>query len=162
MKRLVLVRHAKSSWDAPALDDAARPLNPRGLRDAPVMGRRIAAGGARPELIICSPAIRAKTTAALLARELDYAEADIRIENNLYCFDAGGLLEAIRRFDNSLQQILCVGHNPAITELVNRLCDVRIDNVPTCGVCSLQFETNDWDDISTAVLTAFDYPKKTA
>ena len=162
MKQLILVRHAKSSWDAPALDDAARPLNPRGLRDAPVMGRRIAAGGARPELIICSPAMRAKTTAVLLARELDYAEADIRIENDLYCFDAGGLLEAIHRFDNSLQQILCVGHNPAITDLVNRLCDARIDNVPTCGVCNLQFTTAGWHDIHAGVLTDFDYPKKTA
>ena len=88
MKKLILVRHAKSSWKAQALDDAARPLNNRGLRDAPEMGRRIAIQASRPELIISSPAVRARTTAQLIALELGVPPSAINIDNRLYCFEA--------------------------------------------------------------------------
>jgi phosphohistidine phosphatase len=162
MKQLILVRHAKSSWDVPAHDDIARPLNPRGLRDAPEMGRRIAHGPYQPELIISSAAERARNTAELIAHELGYKQSAIKLERNLYCFDAESLLQQIKQFDNSNQRILCVGHNPAITAVVNQLCGEHIDNVPTCGVCYLQFESSRWADISAGILIDFDYPKKTA
>ena len=125
------------------------------------MGQRIASQSIQPELIISSTALRARTTAELIAHACGYAPTDIKLENKLYCFDAEILLEQLKELDNSYQRILCVGHNPAITGLVNRLCNAGIDNVPTCGVCYLQFDCADWRNIQTGVLTEFDYPKKT-
>lgn len=160
MKQLILVRHAKSSWAQSGLDDIDRPLNVRGLHDAPLMANRIAAHADKPELIICSPALRARATAEIIAEALAYSQSKIIVEKNLYCFDANDLLEAIQHFDNTRQRILSVGHNPATTELVNRLCHVQIDNVPTCGVCYLQANTEHWNALVDAELVEFDYPKR--
>ena len=159
MKKLILLRHAKSGWDIPVKNDAERPLNPRGLRDAPVMGLRIANQYGRPDLIVSSPATRAITTATLIARELDYALSEIMIDDNLYCFRKEALLSALRSLDEAKLYILCVAHNPAITEVVNQLCGMAIENVTTCGMCCIQFDSARWQDITRGELLGFDYPK---
>lgn len=159
MKKLILLRHAKSRQNAQELADIDRPLKPRGFRDAPMMGQRIAHHCDQPELIVSSPAVRAETTAALVARELSYPQSEIRIDGKLYCFDAGQLLDALRSLDDTKQVVLCVGHNPAIEDLVNQLCGTDIDKVPTCAVCYIQFEPDSWKDITSGRLLYFDYPK---
>jgi phosphohistidine phosphatase len=159
VKKLILLRHAKSGWDIPVKNDAERPLNPRGLRDAPVMGLRIVKQYGRPALIVTSPATRAITTAVLIAQEMVYPQAEILIDDSLYCFRKESLLSALQNLDESKDNILCVAHNPAITETVNQLCAMAIENVPTCGMCCIQFESARWRDITRGTLLGFDYPK---
>lgn len=162
-KTLYLVRHAKSSWKDSSLDDADRPLNKRGMRDAPEMGKRLARAGVRPDLITSSPAVRALTTAQKIAGELGIKKSKIDINEDIYTFNAEGLLEAIRGLDDKQNTVMLVGHNPATTILLNELSGADIDNVPTCGVARLEMNTDSWAQVKSgsAELVSFDYPKKT-
>lgn len=162
-KSLYLVRHAKSSWKDPSLDDKERPLNKRGKRDAPKIGKRLARAGVRPDRIISSPAVRALTTARNIAEELGIKKSEIEVNDAIYSFNSDGLMEAIRGFDDSLDTVMLVGHNPAITILLNDLAGEDIDNVPTCGVAHLEMNTESWARVNKgrAELLSFDYPKKT-
>ena len=161
-KTLYLVRHAKSSWDSDAVTDHERILNKRVLHDAPMMGRRLADSGVMPELIICSSATRAQVTAQLIAAEIGYEERQIEIISDIYGAGANGLMEIIQNLDPSLNQIMLVGHNPDITELVNRLSNAHITNMPTCSIATLQIASGSWEDFTqvTAELVQYDYPKR--
>ena len=160
-KRLILLRHAKSSWADVSLDDRDRPLNKRGQRDAPMMGQRLQEKPARPSLILTSPAKRARQTARLIAREIGYPLEFLQTEHELYLASPETILEVIAGQDNSFNDIVVCGHNPGITDLANRLSGASIDNVPTCGMVYLEADVNDWSQLGTAPcsLTQFDYPK---
>ena len=121
MKTLFLVCHAKSSRDDPSLPDRERPLDERGLRDAPAMGKRLAERKIKPDLLVSSPAVRALTTAHLIADELGYARDDIAIDDRLYASSADGLLAVVRVLDNKLGSVMLFGHNPEFTDLAQRL-----------------------------------------
>ncbi len=163
-KVLFLVRHAKSSWKDPSLADRDRPLNRRGQRDAPCMGKRLAARAIRPELIVSSPAVRALTTAVAIAEELGYGRPDVVGEERIYGAGTLGLVEVIRHFDNTVDCVMLVGHNPALTELVNYLAECDIENVPTCGTAVLSFDVDKWTDVGKlrGNLLDFDYPKRSS
>jgi phosphohistidine phosphatase len=126
-----------------------------------MMGQRLARREAEPDLIISSPATRAMATAEAIAREIGTPEEKIRADERLYGSDALELLEVVRELDDHLDHVMVVGHNPGLTDLANELgCD--IDNIPTCGVVELQFDTDSWahiGDINPAHID-FDYPKK--
>ena len=162
MKILYLVRHAKSSWKDLSLADHERPLNKRGKRDAPRMGKRLAKRGVRPDYILSSPAVRALTTARVIAKKLGCREADVVVNEAVYGAGTSTLHGIIRGIDNRFERAMLVGHNPSFTVLVNQLAGVSIENVPTCGVAVLVFETDNWADVGngTAKLLEFDYPKK--
>ena len=115
-----------------------------------------------PELLISSPALRAATTAEYLAPPLNYEIENIKFEHSLYAADMRQLLECLSGLDNQLEQVILVGHNPGITDLVNYLSGVEIDNIPTCGICILSIKMKDWGSIcqGSAELLDFDYPKK--
>ena len=161
MKTLYLVRHAKSSWDNPALRDFDRPLNERGKTDAPRMGQRLNKRGVMPELILSSPARRARSTARKIAREIDYNLNQIQFADNLYHAAPNTILQVLSRLPDSFQSVMVVGHNPGLTDFVNEYIGVRIDNVPTCGVVAARFKVQSWKDLSavTGELIFFDYPK---
>ncbi|TDT43132.1 phosphohistidine phosphatase [Halospina denitrificans] len=144
---LVLIRHAKSSWDDPNMRDFDRPINERGQRDAPDMGARLAARGQRPDRFYCSSARRARETALILAQAVGYPEADLEAESGLYMADDTQLLERIRRFPDSAGEVWLVGHNPDITELVNRLAGFQTHDLPTCAVVRMAFDVGHWKDI---------------
>ena len=112
MKILTLVRHAKSSWSNPKLSDRQRPLNKRGKRDAPVMGKRIVQHGIRPSLIISSPATRAWSTAKIIAKEISYPIEFLQREDALYHASLDGFLEVVSEQDQEFNSIMVVGHNP--------------------------------------------------
>lgn len=162
MKRLTLLRHAKSSWQQPGLADRERPLNQRGNRDAPVMGRRLSAYGIRPSLIITSPAVRARQTVKLLAREIGYPIEFLQTEHALYLAAPGTIIEVIGNQDDTFSDIVVCGHNPGMTELASTLSGEYIDNLPTCGFVTVEAETDEWKTIcqSRKKLLAFEYPKK--
>lgn len=161
MKTLVLVRHAKSSWEDPRLADRDRPLNPRGRRDAPEMGRRLAARDAPPDRILTSPAVRAATTAAVVAEAVGYAERVVEIER-LYGASSGEILDVIQGIDDRFDRVFLFGHNPGLTDLVNELSAPTIPNVPTCGVVEFRIEEGSWSDVRADTVTRvdFDYPKR--
>lgn len=162
MKTLTLIRHAKSSWDEPGKLDFERPLNRRGQRDAPKMGQRLAGRGFAPDLLVSSPALRALTTAQIIADRIDYPQANIVRERDLYLASLGKLLDITASQDDTVDHLVLFGHNPGFTAYANYLVPGVTDNVPTCGVVSMRIATDTWAiyDRPQATLDFFDYPKK--
>ena len=146
MKKLYLVRHAKSSWDDPNLADQQRPLNRRGLKNAPEMGNRLADAGVNIDLIISSPAERAHRTACFLASAVEYEQDEIEIIDGLYFNGASQMLDIIQSTDHKIESLMLVAHNPDITEMLNRLCGYQVDNMPTCAIACVGFEGH-WSDL---------------
>ena len=163
-KLLYLVRHAKSSWSDPSLSDRDRPLNKRGRRAAPDMGRRLAAQDHLPELIISSPARRAFSTARKIAKELGYERSEIMTDESLYFSGTGGMLEFLENLDDGYQKVMIVGHNPAMTTLLNILSGSSIDNMPTCAVAVIDYPMASWSELRSTdgQLLAYDFPKNPA
>ena len=161
MHQLFVFRHAKSSWKDPSLADRDRPLNKRGKRDAPEMGRRLAARGGAPDLIVSSPATRALATARIIAAAVGYPADRIREDERLYLASPAEILEAIRDLEDGYERVFLFGHNPGLTELVNELSEPAVDNVPTCGVVELRLAVDRWADLSrdTVQRASIDTPK---
>ena len=162
MKTLTLVRHAKSSWKDASLRDRERPLNKRGQRDAPVMGQRIAAAGIRPSLIISSPAVRAWTTAKVVANELGYPREFLQKEDDLYLASLDSLLDVVAAQEAGFNNLMLFGHNPGLTDFANYLSPGLTNNVPTSGVVCVNFDRDDWSlyERPKTDLILYDYPKK--
>ncbi len=162
MKKLYLVRHAKSSWSEPSLSDIDRPLNKRGMRDAPFMGKMLAAKGVKPDRIISSPAKRAHKTAKYFAKAMSIGKDDIVIDRRIYDAFPEDIFEIIREIDDRYQIVLLFGHNPTFTSFVNRFTNRFIDNVPTCGISGIESEAKTWEDFGTtnSELKVFYYPKQ--
>lgn len=146
MITVVLVRHAKSDWGSPDLDDHERPLNDRGMRDAPAMARRIAASGFRPDVIRSSMAVRARTTAESFGAELVTA---VDLDPGLYGASADAILAAAA--GTNARSVLVVAHDPGMTDLAGRLSGGGIEQMPTCAVATFVWTEDDW-----AVVTAVD------
>lgn len=162
MKRIILVRHAKSSWQEPALEDIERPLKHRGERDAPVIGQRLKERDIKPDLMISSPATRAIDTARLIAKEIGYPVKKIVIDSHLYAHGPDGILNAILTVEDKFDEIMLFGHNPDITTLAARFTAQFNDDMPTCGVVCIDFDVESWAVIGDhpGALVFFDYPKK--
>ena len=160
-KTLYLTRHAKSSWKDASLTDEERPLNKRGRRSAPDMGERLAAENHRPDLIISSPANRALSTARIIANKLDYDQADIVIDERMYFSGTESMLNLLEEQDDRLESIMIVGHNPAMTSLMNTLCDTPVYNMPTCAIAVIGCNAESWSELRSAdrSLLAYDFPK---
>ena len=163
-KQLVICRHAKSSWDDASLSDVERPLNKRGRRDAPEMGRRLAERGLLPDLILASHATRAWTTAEAYADRLGYPPDRIQVYPGLYTATAASLLALVRALEPRLGRILLVGHNPECTAFANLLGNLDLDNLPTGGIIALEFHTRSWQEIlpGQGQLLFVDFPKNVA
>lgn len=162
MKTLILIRHAKSDWSNPFLHDFDRELNARGLRDAPMMGTVLSHKNIHPDLILSSPAQRAKTTAIEIARKLSFPENTITYDSSLYGGDIETIFEVIRSVADTCQTLILFGHNPEFTECANVLCDADIENIPTCGVVAMQLKEDNWKSVGldSAHLLFFDTPKQ--
>lgn len=161
MKTLVIVRHAKSSWDDPGLSDHERPLNKRGLRDAPVMGARLAEWGPPVDRVISSSAARALATAELITQEMGLPWDEILISDDLYHAGEEEMLELIQEQEDAIDGLMLFGHNPGMTALVNDLSDLNLTNLPTCGVVILQFDVTSWEEVgeAEAVTAEVDFPR---
>lgn len=144
MKQIWLVRHAKSDWGSPGLPDFERPLNARGLAVAPAMGGYLAEQGVSPQLIVCSPARRARQTAELIAQGIAYPVGQIQFEQAIYEASPETLLDVIAQVPDEIERLMVVGHNPGMTLLVNMLGGA-LDNLSTCSVVSMGFASPDWD-----------------
>lgn len=127
-----------------------------------MMGRRLAARGVKPDLIVSSPALRARRTADAMARTLDCDPREIVVNDRIYASEADVLIEVIHQLDDKLGCVMLVGHNPGLTALAHRFSD-EINHMPTCAVAQFAFDTMSWSDVGAVVPSsvAFDYPKKT-
>ncbi|MGD1897422.1 MAG: histidine phosphatase family protein [Phormidesmis sp.] len=161
MKKLHLIRHAKSSWRDRAIADIDRPLNQRGLKSCSVMAGQIVKAGCHFEQVFCSPAVRAQTTIEQIAKQLSEKSIEWRIDSALYTFEYEALLNWCQALDESLPEAVVVGHNNAITDFVNWVGDYTIENVPTCGYVQLAFDTTSWRELSadSAEVLSFLKPK---
>lgn len=161
MKTLYLMRHAKSSWDFPELSDHDRPLNNRGRKDAPLMGRELMSREVTVDLIVSSSAVRALTTATLVAKELEYDTEKIAVEEEIYKANKQELLTIIKHIPNQFDKVMLVGHNYTISELANMLSPDMVPTMPTAAVVCLTFNCGTWAEINkqNASFAFFDYPK---
>lgn len=169
MSTLLLLRHAKSSWDDPSLGDFDRPLARRGLKAAPAMGRYLRGRGLTPDLVLCSPAVRAKQTLELVLAELDGAP-EVRLVDTLYSASAPELRRAIRGQAGDVPVLMLVGHNPALESLARALVRhgdreaiARMHRkFPAGAVAVIEFDFAYWRDIEpgTGRLREFVVPKE--
>ena len=165
MKTLYLVRHAKSSWDDLDLKDINRPLNERGKKDAPRMGKRLKEKRVFPDLMLSSPAVRALSTCREIAKSLGYLEENIKTDKRLYHASEDQLLKIVQELNdlNDDEEVVMIfGHNPGLTEFANSLLGENIENIPTSGVIASEIKVKFWKDtkFGSGELKFFDFPKK--
>lgn len=160
-KLLLLVRHAKSSWNDVTQKDFDRPLNDRGHRDAPAMATRLIDKDVKIDAFISSPANRAITTATYFAKAYDVPKSDIIQKPELYHAASDIFYDIIQHVDDAYNSIAIFSHNPGITEFINDLEIVRLDDMPTCGIIAVTIHTDSWKHFKKGdkKLLFFDYPK---
>jgi phosphohistidine phosphatase len=146
MKILLVLRHAKSSWNDPALDDHERPLNRRGRRDAPRMGELVREYGLMPDVVISSDAVRARLTTEAMAEALHYA-GEILVDQRLYMASPDDILSLLRRVRQNAETVMIVGHNPGLEDLVEQLTGERQD-LPTAALAQIVLPIDRWRDLT--------------
>lgn len=161
MKELILVRHAKSSWDNPTLKDFDRPLNERGNKDVITMSERLASRHVHPDLLIASPAKRTLATAKAFAKTFGMNTNDIALLPSLYQALPPEFYRVIKNVDNKHRCIVMFTHNTGLTDFANELTNVHVDNIPTGGVFAVKVDCDNWKDFtkSNKLFWFFDYPK---
>ncbi|MCX2744433.1 histidine phosphatase family protein [Mangrovivirga sp. M17] len=159
MKTLILMRHAKSSWEDPYMDDFDRPLNKRGKNDAPEMGKRLRLLGMVPLQVISSPAARTAATSIKACENMNFDKNDIEWEKDLYHASASTIWEVIRKKGKE-NIVMVVGHNPGLNSVADSL-NLDIDNIPTAGVLVVVLSIKNWSEArpEKARFDFFDYPK---
>jgi phosphohistidine phosphatase len=152
MKLLTLFRHGKSDWETGVQDDFDRPLKERGRKDTPMMGRFMAEIGATPDLLVSSPAARARQTAELLAPAMDY-RGEMRWEESIYAASAGELMSLLRNLPDEAGHVMLVGHNPGFEDVAARLIGADAYGMaaglrlPTAGVAHLTLAVDNWNAV---------------
>ena len=164
MKKIHLIRHVKSSWEDDSLADIDRPLNKRGIKTCRFMAQHILDAGCCFDYVFCSLAIRAQLTIDLINSSLEGLDIQWQTEEQLYTFDSDTIFDWCRTLDESISELVIIGHNPALTELANYIGDKPISNIPTAGVFCAELEIPSWAKISgrCGKLKFFEYPKKHA
>lgn len=151
-KTLQIVRHAKSSWDYENIDDIDRPLKSKGILRAYQASQNLRQKKLMPQMMISSPANRALHTAIIFSRVLDFPLNQLFISQLLYDSGMQQILELIRYTHDEISSLMIFGHNPGFTGIVNHFTSNRIDNLPTAGVVTFTFETDQWKNISVNVV----------
>lgn len=146
-RTLILLRHAKSCWKDPALTDMERPLNKRGRRDASAMAPRLKEYGATFDSIFASPARRCRETIARMLLALPAQDTQLTFDHRFYTFERKGLVQAIRELDNGIEEVLIVGHNPALHDTLCWLSGEALAEFSTCAAAQLHFNLPRWQKL---------------
>ncbi len=163
MKTIILVRHAKSSWKDLSLDDFDRPLNKRGKKNAPFMGKKLKKRKIIPDLVLSSPAKRARKTATAIAKSIAYPKKKIIFDDNMYHASAKYLLEMVQNLDDKHETVILFGHNPGFTKLANMwLKKNPVHNIVTTGVYCIKFNVKQWQKVrpKKGKSVFYNYPKR--
>lgn len=158
MKQLIVVRHAKSSWDAP-LRDKDRPLTSKGIQDAHLVSSNILNQIPNSFIVWSSSAKRASETAIIFAQNISFPIESIVFKEELYTFDERKLEQIIKSCPNEYENLILFGHNEAITSFVNKFGNIFIDNVSTSGFVNIIFEQNSWNDIEKGITKKVIFPR---
>lgn len=159
MKEVIFMRHGKSSWEY-NVGDQDRPLNPRGIGDAHLVGSEFASLGIPLDAIYSSPANRALHTCMIAVKEMGQALGNVRIEDQLYDFSGEKVLSFLKGLNNKTTTVMVFGHNHAFTHLANTLGSKKLDNVPTSGLVHLRFEVTHWGDLRKGETKNIIFPKQ--
>ncbi len=162
MKSLYLIRHAKSSWSDPTLQDYDRPLNERGKRDTKSMGNRLLKKSIQPDLIIASSAKRTRQTAKRITKVIGYDSSSIITKKKLYHCSVIDMLDVTNKIEDKYQHVFILGHNYTISEYCDYLSGVA-HPFPTCTIACITFDVDSWKEVSggTGTLNWIDFPKNT-
>lgn len=162
MRELTLIRHAKSDWGNEYLKDIDRHLNERGYEDAYILSDWYFNNHGSPDFILSSPATRALNTALIFARSLNFDMKNFVLEETIYESTEQTLLSILKNQSDSKNSIMLFGHNPGVTNFFNNLSnEISFDNIPTCGIVSLKFDSKSWKNISAenSKLKFYQFPK---
>ena len=151
MKKLILIRHAKSSWQSTATSDFDRPLNDRGKEDAPRMGEYLASLDLKPDQFYASSAVRAAYTARLIAKAMDFDPEAIVADRRLYLADVAHMQSIMREFSDNWECVFLMGHNPTLTDCANALANDELENIPTCGIYGIELNIDSWRKLRNGV-----------
>ncbi len=162
MKTIYIIRHAKSSWDTPNLMDHQRPIIEKGIKRTLLIGDYLAKNSIKTGLMISSDAVRAFETSKLIAEAIGYPIEKIKTDHRIYLEGARHLFDVLNDIPQKVDSVMIVGHNPTLTDFVNDFIDDSIDWLPTSGMVSISFETDDWKEIAGAgsTLNFAVYPKQ--
>jgi phosphohistidine phosphatase len=164
VKTIIATRHAKSSWANIGQQDFDRPLNERGLSDAPMMGARLLKRRLNIDGLLSSTALRAKTTCNLIASAINFDAQKIMYTDRLYHAAPAIITDVLAETDDSIETLLFVCHNNGLTHWVNEQAGTILDNLPTCGMVAFTIDTMHWSHIARATKTLlfYDFPKLNA
>jgi phosphohistidine phosphatase len=162
LRTLFLIRHAKSNWDSPGLRDYDRPLDQRGLRDAPLMADLLVKRNIQPDLIVSSSAKRAMTTAQFFAAAFGLPPEKLILNKDIYEAFSTTVYQIISKFPDDAATVMLFGHNPTFTDIANDFSEDFIGNVPTCGIVQIESTANSWAEFSelNSKVTACFFPKE--
>lgn len=158
MKSITFIRHAKSSWEF-QLPDEKRTLNKRGLFDSEFMSSLDIVKSFKPEAVFCSTAKRTRETCRAFIKNAVFEESMVSYSDQLYDFSGAYLEVFIKEIDPKFSKVIIFGHNNALTTLVNQIGDASIDNIPTCGIVKLNFNTDSWGGCTNGFLEYKIFPK---
>ncbi|GAB1307510.1 phosphohistidine phosphatase SixA [Urechidicola sp. KH5] len=159
MKTLYIVRHAKSSWAYDGVSDFDRPLKKRGINDAHLMSKILKEKINRPDVFVSSSANRALHTGIIFCKTFNYPMANLKINSSLYSFSDGYLVKTIKALDDGFDSAIIFSHNHGINDFVNSYGNANIDNVPTCGIVGIKFDTKHWKSIKKGSTFLKEFPK---
>ena len=145
MKTLYIIRHGKSAWNEPGLNDSERPLLQKGISRTRQVAEHLVQAQAKPDLILSSHAVRAFETAKIIAHGVEYPEEKIIMSNKIYYSDAEGIFELFYDLSEDIHSLMLVGHNPTLTDMANEFLTQKIDNLPTSGAVCVEFNTDSWE-----------------
>ncbi len=161
-KRLYILRHAKSDWSDPSLDDFDRGLKKRGKNDIKLIAQWLKDQNIVPDFILSSPAKRAKKTLKVLKNILNIKKESIKFDSNIYEADINYLIKMLSKLDDRYDAVFLIGHNPSLNELAEFLSNTIITNIPTSGIVAIEFDMDSWSKIKSkkGKIIFFQYPKK--
>ena len=160
MKKLILIRHAKSSWKDMSLADFNRPLNGRGKSDGPLMASYLSNRFDNFDFLHSSSSVRTFETSKYFIEQIQFGE--IQYDDSLYHCSATSILNMIRSYSDNYQSVMIIAHNPGLTNLINNITNVSLDNLPTTGLAEIEFNINSWSNISyeNSNLVDLKFPKQ--
>ena len=159
-KKLIIVRHSKSSWKDLSLDDFNRPLNKRGKEDGPIISNYLSKKTNFIDFLHSSSSVRTFETSKFFTERIKFGK--VKYDDNLYHSSSGSILNLIKNYSNEYSSVMLIAHNPGLTHLINQITNISLDNLPTTGLAEIHFSCNKWNEISSKNSNLIDlkFPKQ--
>ena len=159
-KKLIIVRHSKSSWKDSSLDDFNRPLNKRGKEDGPIISNYLSKKTNFIDFLHSSSSVRTFETSKFFTERIKFGK--VKYDDNLYHSSSESILNLIKNYSNEYSSVMLIAHNPGLTHLINQITNISLDNLPTTGLAEIHFSCNKWNEISSKNSNLIDlkFPKQ--